>query len=101
MVFADRVVEERATFVQRPCTDDIAGQEVARATRIIFGQVLCLMGPLTTKGAACRKSERALTRLSVVLGIFPVLGLLLYDTTVIVGAVVPFWGPWQIPRIHP
>jgi len=24
MVFADRAVEERATFVQRPCTDDIA-----------------------------------------------------------------------------
>ena len=39
MVFADRVAEERATFVKRPCTDDIAGQEVARATRIFFGQV--------------------------------------------------------------
>ena len=37
----NRVVEERATFVQCPSTDDIAGQEVARATRIIFGEVLC------------------------------------------------------------
>jgi hypothetical protein len=52
---------------------------------------------LTAKGAACRKSERALTRLSVILGIFPVLGFLLYPTTVIVGAVVPF-GEWFLGK---
>ena len=52
------------------------------------------------------KSERTLTRLSVVLGIFPELGFLLAHPTVIVGAAVtlcPCRGmvPWRIPRIHP
>ena len=40
------------------------------------------------------KSERTLTRLSVILGIFPVLGFLLSHTTAIVGPPYPmsFWG---------
>jgi hypothetical protein len=43
-------------------------------------------------------SERALTRLSVILGIFPVLSFLLSHTTAIVGAAVPYVlvGGWAL-----
>jgi hypothetical protein len=40
MIFADRVVEECATLVQCPASDDIAGQKITRAAQIILGQVL-------------------------------------------------------------
>jgi len=44
------------------------------------------------------KSERALTRLSVILGIFPVVSFLLSHTTVMVGAAVPIVlvGGWAL-----
>src|ERR1700730_16765829 len=44
------------------------------------------------------KSERALTRLSVILGIFPVLSFLLSHATVMVGAAVPYVlvGGWAL-----
>ena len=44
------------------------------------------------------KAERTLTRLSVILGILPVLGFLLSHTTVIVGAAVPYVlvGGWSL-----
>ena len=44
------------------------------------------------------KSERTLTRLSVILGIFPVLGFLLSHTTAIVGAAIPYvlLGGWSL-----
>src|SRR5215471_16236263 len=44
------------------------------------------------------KSERTLTRLSVILGIFPVLGFLLSHTTAIVGAAIPYVlvGGWSL-----
>ena len=44
------------------------------------------------------KSELALTRLSVILGIFPVLSFLLSHTTVMVGAAVPYVlvGGWAL-----
>ena len=44
------------------------------------------------------KSERALTRLSVFLGIFPVLGFLVSHTTTMIGAAVPYVlvGGWAL-----
>src|ERR1700737_1804114 len=44
------------------------------------------------------KAERAVTRLSVILGIFPVLSFLLSHTTVMVGAAVPYVlvGGWAL-----
>ena len=40
MIFTERVVKECATLVQCPGSDDIAGQKITRAARIILGQVL-------------------------------------------------------------